>query len=96
MTSAALICLVGTWPPSVLPMLKGPAAASSLTWTMELLEEPDDRAADTLWQYEVTTDQWSEAMVRAVRLFVIRKAAPLRSAARPSPYLPERLFLPFL
>lgn len=60
MTTAALICLVDTWPPSVLPMLKGPAAASSLTWTMELLEEPDNRPADTLWQYEVITDQCSE------------------------------------
>lgn len=60
MTTAALICLVDTWPPSVLPMLKGPAAASSLTWTMELLEEPDNRPADTLWQYAVTTDQCSE------------------------------------
>ena len=60
MSTAALICLVDTWPPSVLPMFKGPAPASSLTWTMELLQEPDAHAPDTLWQYAVTTDQCSE------------------------------------
>lgn len=60
MSTAALIALVDTWPPSVLPMLKGPAPASSLTWTMELLDEPSSRAADTLWQYEVKTDHFSD------------------------------------
>ena len=60
MTTAALIALVDTWPPSVLPMLKGPAPASSLTWTMELLDDPATRSADTLWQYQVHTAQCSD------------------------------------
>ncbi|MCG8392117.1 MAG: thioesterase family protein [Pseudomonadales bacterium] len=60
MSTAALIALVDTWPPSVLPMLKGPAPASSLTWTLELLDDPATRPADTLWQYQVKTDQCSE------------------------------------
>lgn len=60
MSTAALIALVDTWPPSVLPMLKKPAPASSLTWTMELLDDPGSRPADTLWQYRVKTDQSSD------------------------------------
>ena len=60
MSTAALIALVDTWPPSVLPMLKKPAPASSLTWTMELLDDPLSRPADTLWQYRVKTDQSSD------------------------------------
>ena len=60
MSTAALIALVDTWPPSVLPMLKKPAPASSLTWTMELLDDPQSRPADTLWQYRVKTDQSSD------------------------------------
>lgn len=60
MSTAALIALVDTWPPSVLPLLKGPAPASSLTWTMELLDDPGARPADTLWQYRVNTDQCSD------------------------------------
>ncbi|MZR61982.1 thioesterase family protein [Alcanivorax sp. DP30] len=60
MSTAALIALVDTWPPSVLSMLKTPAPASSLTWTMELLNDPASRPADTLWRYQVHTDQCSD------------------------------------
>lgn len=60
MSTAALIALVDTWPPSVLSMLRTPAPASSLTWTMELLDDPASRPADTLWRYQVDTDQCSE------------------------------------
>ncbi len=60
MTTAALIALVDTWPPSVLSMLRTPAPASSLTWTMDLLDDPATRPADTLWRYQVETDQCSE------------------------------------
>ncbi len=57
MGTAALIALVDTWPPSVLSMLKAPAPASSLTWTMELLDDPATRSPETLWQYQVRTEQ---------------------------------------
>lgn len=60
MSVAAFIALVDTWPPSVLSMLRTPAPASSLTWTMELLDDPATRPADTLWQYQVNTDQCSD------------------------------------
>lgn len=60
MSTAALIALVDTWPPSVLSMLRTPAPASSLTWTMELLDDPATRPADTLWHYQVHTDQCSD------------------------------------
>ena len=35
LTTAAIIALVDAWPPAVLPHLKQPAPASSLTWTIE-------------------------------------------------------------
>ena len=60
MSTAALIALVDTWAPSVLPLLKGPAPASSLTWTMELLDDPSVHSPETLWQYRVNTDQCSD------------------------------------
>ena len=60
MSTAALIALVDTWPPSVLSMLRTPAPASSLTWTMELLDDPATRPADTLWHYQVKTDHCSD------------------------------------
>ncbi len=60
MSTAALIALVDTWPPSVLSMLRTPAPASSLTWTMELLDDPATRPSDSLWQYQVHTDQCSD------------------------------------
>lgn len=56
----AFIALADAWPPSVLPMLTGPAPASSLTWTLELLDDPSSRSPDTWWQYQVITDHFSE------------------------------------
>ncbi|RUO77486.1 thioesterase family protein [Idiomarina seosinensis] len=35
LTTAAILALVDAWPPAVLPHLKQPAPASSLTWTIE-------------------------------------------------------------
>ncbi|EKF75065.1 tesB-like acyl-CoA thioesterase [Alcanivorax hongdengensis A-11-3] len=60
MSTAALIALVDTWPPAVLPLLKKPAPASSLTWTMELVDDPASRPADQLWQYQVVTEHCAE------------------------------------
>ena len=50
------VSLLDAWPPAVIQMLDQPRPASSMTWTLELL---DDVAAapDTFWQYEVRTDQ---------------------------------------
>jgi acyl-CoA thioesterase len=56
MTTAHLFALIDAWPPSVLPMFKKFAPASSLCWTLELLAEPTGKSSDSWWQYEVITD----------------------------------------
>ena len=56
---AALACLVDTWR-GVLPMLSKPAPASSLTWTMELLEDPRELEPVDFWQYRVITDSFAD------------------------------------
>lgn len=53
---AHLITLADTWPPSVLPMLKQPAPASSLTWTIEFLKDLTDETMQSFWTYDVKTD----------------------------------------
>ena len=42
------------WP--VLPLFKAPAAASTLTWTLEIIDWPGDMQAQDYWQYNVHTD----------------------------------------
>ncbi|MDD0977428.1 acyl-CoA thioesterase [Pseudomonas fontis] len=37
-TEAHLLALVDAWPPALLPHLKSPAAASTLTWTIEFIQ----------------------------------------------------------
>ncbi|MEI2703395.1 MAG: thioesterase family protein [Baekduia sp.] len=60
-TTAHLLTLTDCWPPSVLSMLSGPGAASTLSWTFEpVAPSPpggDDPRAQ--WQYEVLTDRCS-------------------------------------
>ncbi len=51
-----LVGLVDAWPPSVLPLFKAPAAASTLTWTLEIIDWPGDMQAQDYWQYNVHTD----------------------------------------
>lgn len=50
------VSIADAWPPAVIQMLPSPAPGSSLTWTLEIL---DDVAAapDTHWAYAVHTDQ---------------------------------------
>lgn len=50
------VSIADAWPPAVIQMLSGPAPASSLTWTLEILEDIDV-APDTHWAYAVHTDQ---------------------------------------
>ncbi|GAC1369662.1 MAG: thioesterase family protein [Aquirhabdus sp.] len=56
MTTAHLFALIDAWPPSILPMLKVVAPASTLCWTVEFLAESVGKNSDSWWQYEVTTD----------------------------------------
>jgi acyl-CoA thioesterase len=51
-----LFLLVDAWPPTVLPMTRGPAPGSSLTWTLEPIHLPSDKQATDWWQYLATTD----------------------------------------
>lgn len=49
------VSLVDSWPPATIQMLGEPRPASSLTWTIELLEDPSAEP-DAWWAYEVRTD----------------------------------------
>ena len=51
-----LFALVDLWPPSVLPLLNRPAAASSLTWQLDLVNLPAHIPGDAWWRYQVKTE----------------------------------------
>lgn len=54
-----ILALIDVWPPAVLPMFKKPAPISSLSWTVEIIADPngpDIRDATDWWQYRATTD----------------------------------------
>lgn len=53
---AALFLLGDVWPPAVLPLVKGVAPGSSMTWTFEPVQLPADRSGGDWWQYQATTD----------------------------------------
>lgn len=52
-----LLALIDAWPPATLPMMKEPAPASSLTWTVEFMEPLPERTASDWWQYEAEVEQ---------------------------------------
>lgn len=52
---SALLALMDAWPPAVIPMYQGPAPSSSLTWTVEFVEENIDN--QPWWQFHVNTEQ---------------------------------------
>ncbi|WP_444919916.1 acyl-CoA thioesterase [Microbulbifer sp. CnH-101-G] len=52
-----LLALIDAWPPATLPMLKAPAPASSLTWTVEFMEPLPKRSASDWWQYLAEVEQ---------------------------------------
>ncbi len=56
MNVSHLFALIDAWPPSVLPMFKTFAPASSLCWTLEFLDIPSDKTSESWWQYQVKTD----------------------------------------
>lgn len=56
MNEAHLLALVDAWPPSVLPMLKQPAAGSTLTWTIEFVQPVRSLNAGDWCQYRVETE----------------------------------------
>ncbi|GAA5444024.1 hypothetical protein Misp06_02207 [Microbulbifer sp. NBRC 101763] len=52
-----LLALIDAWPPATLPMLKTPAPASSLTWTVEFMEPLPNHKASDWWQYLAEVEQ---------------------------------------
>lgn len=56
-TDAHIVALVDAWPPALLPHLKGPAPASSLSWALEVVHpRPDIKPGEWLL-YRATIDQ---------------------------------------
>lgn len=50
------VSLADAWPPAVIQMFSGPTPASSMTWTLEILDDVT-AAPDTHWAYAVHTDR---------------------------------------
>lgn len=59
-TLAHLVALADGFPPAPAVLIDGIAPMSSLTWTLELLHEPQGITLDDFWQYEVHTDYAAE------------------------------------
>jgi acyl-CoA thioesterase len=51
-----VFALVDMWPPAVLSMFNRLAPASSLNWTLDLINMPHNMSGDMWWQYQVKTD----------------------------------------
>ncbi|MCJ8169035.1 thioesterase family protein [Atopomonas sediminilitoris] len=62
---AHVLSMVDAWPPSVLPMLKAPAAASSLTWAIEFVQPLGEVAGDAPCAYVATTERATEGYANA-------------------------------
>ncbi|SDZ97273.1 acyl-CoA thioesterase [Microbulbifer marinus] len=56
-TISHLLTLIDAWPPAILPMLRAPAPASSLAWTVEFIEPLPALKADSWWQYLAEVEQ---------------------------------------
>ncbi|WP_029652976.1 acyl-CoA thioesterase [Marinobacter daepoensis] len=57
MTDAHIIALVDAWPPALLPHLKVPAPASSLSWALEVVHPRPQMKPDDWLLYRATIDQ---------------------------------------
>ena len=66
MSITHLLGLIDAWPPSVLPMLKGPGNASTLSWNIEFLSHSFNKSSKDWWQYQVTTDYAHSGYAHAV------------------------------
>jgi acyl-CoA thioesterase len=57
---AAVIALIDAWPPAVLPMLKKPAPASTITWNMEFTGTFSGLAPNDAIYYECDVEEASD------------------------------------
>lgn len=55
-SAAHLLLLLDSWPPAILPMLKGPAPASSMTWVVDFVAHDLEQNAGDWWSYSASTD----------------------------------------
>lgn len=56
-TDAHIVALVDAWPPAVLPHLKSPAPASSLSWALDIMHPRPNIGPDDWLLYRATIDQ---------------------------------------
>ena len=56
-TDAHIVALVDAWPPAVLPHLKSPAPASSLSWALDIMHPRPPIRPDDWLLYRATIDQ---------------------------------------
>lgn len=56
-TDAHIVALVDAWPPAVLPHLKSPAPASSLSWALDIMHPRPEIRPDDWLLYRATIDQ---------------------------------------
>lgn len=55
-----LFLLIDAWPPAVLPIVKGVAPGSSMSWTLEPIQLPAGKTGASWWQYLATTDYFHD------------------------------------
>ncbi len=55
-----LLALVDAWPPVSLGLMSGPAPASSLTWTLELLPQAGTFSGSDWWSYLATIEHGAD------------------------------------
>jgi acyl-CoA thioesterase len=60
---AWIAAMVDAWPAPALQMLRKPALASSLTWTLDFVDEDPEAASDEFWRFAVETDRASGGWV---------------------------------
>ncbi|HLR17555.1 MAG TPA: thioesterase family protein [Alcanivoracaceae bacterium] len=51
---SAMLALIDAWAPAVMPMYRGPAPSSSLTWTIEFVQ--NDWVDNDWWQFHAETE----------------------------------------
>lgn len=52
MNDTAILALIDAWPPAILPMLKTPAPASTITWNVEFIQPSDSLKPDDFLYYD--------------------------------------------
>lgn len=62
LNDSAILALIDAWPPAVLPMMKQPAPASSVTWNVEFFHPRQHLSKDSPLYYECVVTQASHGL----------------------------------